>query len=476
MGPTRLIALVALCGVALVARPARAQFGREEVPAGYNLGPLGARAEVVPKNQRPTYKLSTGQSALTVVSVVDGQPGQLAGLAAGDVILGTAAGIFTDKLDPVYQLAAAIEPLFARPKVGTLALSVWRGGKVIPLSVSLGGHGPKWADTLADASLTYLVGQQDSDGSFPSAMISNNAKVAVTALSGLALIAAEGIRGPRASAIALAKDYLLTAAGVENERAGGGLGGAGNWSQVNWSLGYGTLFLAEYAAQTQDPAVLARLAELCQQIAKNQETNGGWAHGPGGPNALGYTDFAAVTNVVLAGYGAAGKVKVALAPTVIAKATSYLVATASGDGGIGYSQRDGQRGMGDPGRTAATMFAFAMTGQTGNPFFGRMASYFKRHLAEVPEGHASPVYHFGFGALGAYEAGLERDFLAVFRPELLMARNADGSFAPRPSQEQKMMRSSSDGSMGACWTTGSYLLVWNLGRGHLSLFAKKPKR
>lgn len=486
---TLITTLTAAVGLLALALPAQAQrggnpFGQKQT-LGYALGPLAGKGQLIDGKERATYQLTTGQSAIKVVSLESGQLGQQAGLQVGDVILGVGGSTFTDKTAATYQLAIYIERMLASSRGGKLPLRVWRGGKVTMLKVPIKGQGRKWASKLIGGSFDYLLSQQDSSGKFGSSMSSNNAHVATTSICGLALIAA-GARpgqGKLGEALVKAKDFLVQTAGVESRMGMGGRGGTGtpgmggrmggNWSQVNWSLGYGGLFLAEYFAHTGDPAVKTKLLQIKAAIEKNQETNGGWAHGPGGPNALGYTDFAAVSNVCLAAYGAIVKVTKAEAnPAVIGKAINYLVGTASGSGGIGYSQRRGQKGHGDPGRTAGAILGFSLCGKTSHPFFRRMTSYFKSNMADVPDGHASPMYHFGMGALGAAKCGASKAFQQMFKYELLMARQTDGSFSARPSKEDKMWGRKSDSMQGPSWATGTYLLAWTITKGKLKLVGK----
>lgn len=465
------------------AAPAWAQGGLGsnpfgDAPAGFNLGLLGAQAEV-----------RTGDPVgLRVTEVERGELGEQAGLLEGDVIVAAQGRGFTSTGDPVYQLADAMEQVMGGRRAGRLVLTVQRGTQQANLEVTLpglGAHARTCPDrcqrcgTLMEQSFQFLLEQQRDDGSFPATTGGNNGAVSVTALCGLALMAAGGEpgQGPLGQAVARAKDFLVQTTGEEENFGGmGGFGGGGNWSQVNWSLGYGALFLAEFLRHAEDAAVMRKLEEVCRAIEANQEGNGGWAHGPGGANALGYTDFAAVTNVVLSGYGAAGQVGVELRQDVVDRTVNYLVGTSNGDGGIGYSQRSGQQGVGDAGRTGASVFAFAMAGQSRHRFFRTMANFFTQGMAEVPEGHASPVYHFGLSAMACWEIdGAWNRFLEQFRLELISARKPDGSYLPRPSSESASMGMNTDRGMGPCWATGTYLLVWNLPRGNLFLYGNKRR-
>jgi hypothetical protein len=436
---------------------------------------LGARAEPL-ENER----------ALRIIEVDAGEAGAQAGLLQGDVIVGVAGNAFRPGRDLVYQLVEAMEAVTSGTRGGRLPLTVRRGGATVQVEAVLPGLGRHSAScpercarcaTLMERTVAFLLEQQESDGSFPATTGGNNGKVAVTAMCGLALMAAGGepTGGPMAQAICRAKDFLVATTGVERDFFG--RSGGGNWSQVNWSLGYGAMFLAEYLRHADDAAVRQKLEEVCRAIEENQEPNGGWAHGPGGPNALGYTDFAAVTNVVLTGYGAAGRAGIRVRDDVIDRGIQYLIGTSSRDGGIGYSQRPGQQGVGDAGRTGAAIVAFASCGRAQHEFFRRMANYFTQRIDQVPEGHASPVYHFGLSAMACWEvSNAWNRFLNEFRLELVAARRPDGSFLPRPSSESALLGLNTDRQMGPCWATGTYLLVWNLPCGRLYLYGPKRRR
>ncbi len=481
-------------------------FGRGGAVSGYNMGLLGGQCKSMSKSDAQSIGLKSGQTGLEITSLSSAGVGQRAGLMVGDKIINVGGRGMTDKQDAVYQLAYGMDRVMSRRKKGSLLLGVLRGGKIVKVKVPLPALGPhsssgpsrcRHCGALIAKSFEFLLTTQNSDGSFQTKVGGVNGAVATTALSGLAMLAAsKSPSGAMAKSIAKAKDYLVKSVGSASAFGlGGGTGGGrgrgssggqqgmgqrgggGNWNQTNWALGYGAMFLAEYLARTGDAAVRQKLNWVCRQIEANQETNGGWSHGPGGPNALGYTDFAAVTNVVLSGYGAAGKAKIKLKSTTISRGVSYLIGTSGPSGTIGYSQRRGQKGMGDAGRTAGSVLAFGLCKQSGHPFFRKMAGYFTKNMAKVPEGHASPVHHFGLASLATFQVpGAWKKFHRIFRLELVSARNADGSFFPRPSKESASMGMNSDRSTGPAWATGTYLLAWNLPRRNLLIFTKKGRR
>ncbi len=469
--------------------------------SGFNMGMLGGECKELGQTESRALGLNSGQTSLQVTQLNSGQLGQRSGLVIGDQIVDIAGRVISDKQTGVYQLARAMDRALCARRGATLVLGVLRGGRAVKVTVKMPGLGPhatscpkrcRHCAALLKKSFDFVLGRQKEDGSFPTLVGGNNGMVATTAITGLALLAASAKpSGAMASAIGKAKDFLVKTVGKESTFGGlggrgsgadmggqlQGAGGGGNWSQVNWSLGYGALFLSEYLARTGDAAVRQKLVWVCRQIEANQEANGGWSHGPGGANALGYTDFAAVTNVVLSGYGAAGRVKIKLQPKTVSKAINYLVGTAAADGGIGYSQRSGQKGHGDAGRTGGSVLAFGLCRQNRHPFFGKMVGYFTKNMDQVPEGHASAVHHFGMASLACFQlSGAWKRFNEHFRYELVSARNPDGSFTPRPSSESASMGINSDRTTGPCWATGTYLLAWNLPRGNLLIYTGKGRR
>src|SRR5581483_8208884 len=163
-------------------------------------------------------------------------------------------------------------------------------GKEVKVSFAAGGKhaascpkkGKKCEKVIHDA-VTFLLAQQKADGSFPTELGGKTGKVVVTSLSALALMAAGGAD----DAVAKAANYVMSKCGAPDDSGlkMGGMGG-GNWNQENWELGYGALFLGEYAKKSRRPDVKTKLFEVAKKLETNQEASGGWAHGPGGPNAL----------------------------------------------------------------------------------------------------------------------------------------------------------------------------------------------
>lgn len=214
-----------------------------------------------------------------------------------------------------------------------------------------------------------------------------------------------------------------------------------------------------------------RLTEFMQTIEKNQEPSGGWAHGPGGPNALNYLELQIVGNLELAGLGACRKAGLKPSQMVIDKGIAYAIATTGGDGGIGYSDQPGQKGMGDPGRTAQAAWAMCLLDMQKHPLFPKCSSFFKRSMEDLPNGHVSPIMHYTSAAFACGWLGGEhyKNFNALFRLEILAARRPDGTFSARPTAESRAMRNNTDRTLGASWTTASYAIILQVPRGKLRI-------
>jgi hypothetical protein len=417
----------------------------------FNLGPLGARCRIIHDDSGVLIEL---------VEVDAGAPLARAGARVGMRWVGVARERFAAKVDPLYQIASELELRLAGKAAPTLVIR----GQNESLAVTCEALGARWESALQVRAIKALSRLQVSSsermrdpsadpGSFPTAFNSVESKVAAAAMVGLALIAAGGGPSGEHAPILRGIATFISSAVLDTSRIAGGA----NTSQANWCLGFGALFLAEYIAHKDDKTARRRLEEVVNRLVANQEANGGWAHGPGGANALGYTDFVAVTAVCLAGLGGARRIGITVDPGCIRRAQTYIEGTASPEGAIGYSMRAGQVGMPEPGRAGATLVAWSAL-MHQDDLVTKTKAFLTRELAGLPEGHASPMYHMAFGAWGSSIAGCSKPFLQMYRREILLAMRHDGSFFPRPSRE----RLETDRMMGEGWVAGAYLLAWSV--------------
>lgn len=454
------------------AGPARAQGGGfgKAAEDHHNLGALGAAVDV-------------SGTTLVVRAVHEGGPAAAAGLRPGDVIESVGGEALTAPANgpgPTLQVVAEVERCEAEKKKAPVVLGVRRGGAVEPVEVTVGKLGAhartcpekcKKCAQVVEAGLAWLAKAQRGDGSFPTDLGGKTGLVVVTSLGGLAFLSAGAGAGPNGP-LERATSYVLSHVGKEEESPFGKMGGAGggNWNQANWELAYGLVFLSEMARKTKRPEVKAKVAELVTALQRTQEQSGGWAHGPGGPNALGYLELEIVSNYALLGLGAARRLGVDLDEASVGKALAWIESTASPDGGVGYSPRDGQKGFGDPGRTAGALVAYASLGQKKRPFFESMAGYYARRQGELEGGHVSPCMHLLAGAMAgrllgdAWKAYMER-----YRLTIMAARKPDGSFASTPTRESQSLHSNTDLTVGPCWTTATYVTILSLPGDRLPL-------
>jgi hypothetical protein len=429
-----------------------------------NLGILGGGADV--------------QGTEVHVRRVDaGGPAAAGGLQVGDVILGAGGKAFQKAPGgasvggPVEQLTRAVEAAEGSRKKKPVVLTIRRGGTEQQLEVAvkkIAAHSRscpskcKKCDKVLEAGVAFLAKTQSPNGELATDLGGKTGKVVVTSLGGLAFLAA-GVSPAKGSPVDKAAGYVLTRAGKEEASPFGrmGGGGGGNWNQVNWELSYALMFMAEMARKTKRPEYKAKCQELVKILEINQEASGGWAHGPGGPNALGYVELEIMSNYALLGMGAARKVGAELDEEKLAKALKWIEATTSGNGGVGYSTRQGQKGHGDAGRTAGAIAAFVALGQEKSPFFKKMAGFYQANMAKLPEGHVSPAQHLLAGAMGAHVLGkgVWKQYWKTYRTHVMAARKPDGSFASTPTKESKSMRNNTDLTVGPRWTTATYVLI-----------------
>ncbi len=448
----KLLPLLLLCA------PLAAQFGTQE--DYLNLGVIGIGAELGADGFLHVRKLYPDGAAAA------------ADVRVGDKIVAVGGRAIGDR-EQVETVIGAIEK--AEQKGKEVELGIERGGATLELEIAtekLGKHGRKCPEkcdkcsAVIERGLAFLAAAQDSDGCFPTELGGKTGKVVVTSLGGLAFLAA-GVKPKPGNPLDRALQYVMRNCNVE-ERSPfgdmGGMGGGGNWNQTNWELGYGLMFLSEMARRTGSAEIAAKCQEIVTQIERNQEASGGWAHGPGGPNALGYLELEIVMNYLLLGLGGAKRLGLEVDDGRILRSLAWIEATSSGDGGIGYSDRQGQKGYGEAGRTAGAILAFAAVGGAELPFFERMVNFYTRTMDTLQSGHVSPAMHLLAGAMASRLLGKRAwsAFMDQYRLHIMGQRLPDGSFASTPTEESTMMRNNTDISVGSCWLTATYVLILSL--------------
>jgi hypothetical protein len=467
--------------------------GAEEWPFGkgrslfaqldlYNLGILGAKASDAarelpanepPRSGRRSVELGPagddeGPDALRVELLHPGGAAAQAGLVKGDVIIGVGAARFSK--GSLETLAKAL--LKAEAGKGEVTLLVRREGKTRKLKVAVPVAGKelskptqgKGRRILVDRALRWLADRQEQDGGFAQTLSGTNGAVVQTALAGLAWLGAGSDleQGPYRENLRRAADFVTGSAA----QLGGELGqaarqpGGPSWNQSNWGYAHAAIFLGELHLRTPERGLLEGLTSCAQRLQETQEDSGGWAHGPGGPNALGYLELNIVTGLALSGLGVAHRNGLEVPDAVVKKAEAFLKAS-SGGGGVGYSDRPGQKGQGNIGRTAGCWLGYVSLGRSRSKFAKSMGAWVKRNAGNVLGGHASLMQHILLAGVAAQAQGgaARRDFWKACRRDLILAHAPDGSFQPRPWHETISGGSNSDVTFGEVWTTAAWTVV-----------------
>ncbi len=442
------------------------------------LGAIGGEGIPATGKAARTAGLRPPAVGILITSLLSRGAGEHGGLQVGDVIVGVGKKSLSGKIPLFLRMAELLE---APRKAGVPAkVKVRRNGKTEVFEVLVPGtvKHPKTCpekcprcSAILESCLKELAELQAEDGSLPTRLGGANGRTAVTVIAGLAFLASGSTptEGPYAENIQAARKWLVANAGRENKEFARSSGK--NWSQVNWALGYAPLFLARVQALDPDEATLNRLNWMRAALIRNMEPSGGWAHGPRSdlPYPLDYAELTATGNICLAALGELKSLGLQVPDEVIVKAVNYIEQSSDGGGGVGYSARPGQQGMGSAGRTASALLAMSRLRLERRPLYKKMSAYFRRHLADIPMGHVSPDFHLFFGALACRVLG-KRDwsaFMTEFRLEFLSLYNGDGTFGVRPADTSRFGMSNTDRTMGVAWRTATFAMILALPAGHL---------
>ncbi len=451
------------------------------------LGALGGEGIPATGEALRAARLRPPAVGVLITSLLSGGAGETGGLEVGDVIIGIGRKSLSGKTPPFLRLAELIE---APRKAGVPAIvKVRREGKTEQIGILVPGttKHPKTCPekcerctAILHLALEKLASMQAEDGSLPTKLGGANGRTAVTVIAGLAFLASGSTptEGPYSKNIQAARKWLVANAGHENDALTRSSGK--NWSQVNWALGYAPLFLARVEALAPERATLTRLDEMRTDLIRNMEPTGGWAHGPRNdlPYPLGYAELTATGNICLAALGELKSLGLEVPDEVIVKAVNYIERSSDGGGGVGYSTRPGQQGLGSAGRSASALFAMSRLRLERHPFYKKLTSYLRRNLADIPDGHVSPDFHMFFASLACRVLG-KRDwstFVNQFRLEFLSLQNGDGTFGVRPADTSRFGMSNTDRTMGVAWRTATFAMILALPSGHLDLPAGELAR
>jgi hypothetical protein len=442
----------------------------------FNLGAIGAKASDAskpPPSEEPPRSggrriamepvgSDAGPDALRIDLLFPGGPAAKAGLSKGDVIVGVGSRKFSKgSLD-------AIGKALLKSK-GVIVLLVKKGGagtaqKIeVPVPVCKKPTQGKERAALWQGGLAWLAKRQEADGGFKETLSGPNGAIIQTSMAGLAWLGggSDLSKGPYKDNLRNACEFVSKKVRELGEQKRGDRGPAPNWRQSNWGYAHAAMFLGELHARSADRGVLDALHYCARRLVETQEASGGWAHGPGGRNALKYLELNIVTGLALCGLGLAQQSGYEVPEQTLKLAEEYLIESGGGDGGVGYSTMPGQKGQGNIGRTASAWLGYQALGLSRKAWAKKMAGYVKRNADQYVSGHASIMQHILLGGVAAQVHGkaTAKAFWAVGERDLILARAPDGSFQPRPSHESLSMGSNSDVSFGEVWTTAAWTVI-----------------
>jgi hypothetical protein len=489
---------VALCGAALLA-PVAAQGGeRNSAPAWpfggasfdgldlYNLGILGAKASDAakpPPSPRTNFgrkevrssgnenqEADVGPPRLRVEMLFPDGAAARAGLKPVDVIVGVEGGppFAKGSLAPLATALRKAESSTQKPVV-TLLLEGEKGKtRKLPITLVAAARAefvdPQKALAragFAAAACDWLAAKQAANGGFPETLGGKMGAVVQTSVAGLAWLAAgsTSTQGKYAAQVAKARTFVSQNVG-KDDLAGMRPPGGANWNQENWGWCHALLFLAELQLRDPSDANLADVKRCAEAIRKNQETSGGWAHGPGGPNGLGYVELNIMAALALGGLGLAKQCGAEIPAAVVQNAVAYIEDSSSG-GGVGYSTKPGQKGQGNIGRSAGCWLGYRALGLEKRKACDSMRGYVARSIGDVLGGHASLMQQTLLAGVAAAALGgdVQKRFWAALEDDVTLARAPDGSLQPRPWHESVSLESNSDVSAGQVWTTACWAIV-----------------
>jgi len=319
-------------------------------------------------------------------------------------------------------------------------------------------------------ALAYLISKQDRDGGWESGLASTTGQVVVTSFCALALMASGGspkggtYQSQVQKAVEFVTRHLFDPPTMPDKK----------WDQTNWAVTIGTVFLAEAYSHAPSAEVKAALDRGLTEIFNRMEPSGGWGHYHGGPNALNYVELEVMSTWALGAVGMLKRQKFRVPSDKVARAIQFIEeCCAPGSGGVGYSPNQGQKGMGEEGRTGGALWLFGLHGQQGHALCARMADWFRKNHDGATNCHGSIALGCVGSALGACQLGGQDwdAFVAAVFPKLLTQQQGDGSFAPIRGKGAGSV--GGDSSAGPNYNTGLYTLVLQLDLGNLNYLGTK---
>ena len=289
----------------------------------------------------------------------------------------------------------------------------------------------------ADRGLAYLAKVQQPDGHLEAYAQGSGYPSVMTALAGLAFMAAGSTpeEGPYAANVKKAMLYLLRIADPAVNKDGL-IAGPGSEGRSMYGHGFGMLFLAQCYGMELNTPFESRIRDVLERAValtvKSQSPAGGWIYTPTGAG-----DEGSVTVTQLQALRACRNVGIKVPIECIQKAAKYLKLCQNPDGGISYSLSS--RGSSRPPISAAAIACFYAAGvydrQTGG--LGEEAETveklvrYVRQAVRIGQGGEGHYFYMHFYMAQAMYQRSGRDW-ETYYPEvakdLLRQQATDGSW------------------------------------------------
>jgi hypothetical protein len=322
--------------------------------------------------------------------------------------------------------------------------------------------------TAIERGLDFLARSQLIDGSFSNSNLSG-AAVGVTALAGLALMAAgnQPGRGKYGRTISKAVDYVISMANGPNPGflttpESQNTGRLASQPSPMYSHGFATLFLSEVCgmlpAAGRDTKARAALDQAVAFTVAAQNREGGWRYEP----VAQFADVS-VTVAQMMALRAAKNAGLFVRKNVMENAALYVKACQMPDGGFSYWKGQGYSAFA---RTAASIVGLYSAGIYEGKEVDRGLKYLQQFTPgrqfgprEIPPQH----YWYGqyYAALAMWTAGDDywTPWLPAIRDELLAkARGGSGTWT--------------DVSHGSAYATAMALIILQLPNNYLPILQK----
>lgn len=297
-------------------------------------------------------------------------------------------------------------------------------------------------------------------------------QVPTASMLGLILIG-EGntlAKGPHAATLRKIVKYVRMAGPVHHESID---------KYRTWVLAFATIFLSEVQRIAPSDSLKVTLQNMVKKLEESVYPDGGWGHTLE-HEKNNYGAFVAVSIWAVAAIEAAQQRGVKIDEKILARQFDWLrKACAPTTGGARYAA-DG-RSYVSPGRTAGLLWLMDRYDRDNSrKQLDLGAKFLTSHAAFIPEGHASGMMNFAWGALAAAQlTGPPADaFWLAHAKSILDARRQDAGFdtttwrdlayPDRPGatpKESKHSTPTADQTAGDNWTAVWLLTSWQAARG-----------